>query len=583
MTRRRWALVLLGVALAGWIIGGEWVSIHTGVAEDHFLDALLGLSFLGAGVAVLDRRPGNVIGPLMIGYAVISFFGNWGNLPVPLLPTLGLVSGWLGTPLLAHIVLAYPDGHLRTTFERAVLSAAYATALGASVVFALTWAPRSFGCPYGSWCPWTPSPFPSQAASDVARWIGDHAGIVLGPLFLAAIGLRWRRASRAERRSLTPLWVAVAMLAVVYVIESVASRDPQVDPFAHLLFELGIFLQISIPIVFAWGLVSSRLARSAVGDLVVELERPLPRGGLGSALSRALGDPSLQVAYAIQGESRWVSAEGTPVSLPADNAGRGPRRVTVVEEDGEPVAALIHDPALDAGLVRAAGAAAGMAIANERLRAEVHAQLEEVRASRGRIVEAGDRERRRVERNLHDGAQQRLVTLSMELGMIRDRAGGCTPADLAGDLDEAIGELLGAIGDLRQLARGIHPAILTTEGLGAALESLAARCPVPVAVCCQAGSCAAAAEVTAYFVVAEGLANIAKHAYATRATVTVTQHGAGIRVEVADDGAGGVRTDTGSGLRGLADRVAAIGGTFGIHSTPGRGTRLIAELPGDAR
>ena len=212
----------------------------------------------------------------------------------------------------------------------------------------------------------------------------------------------------------------------------------------------------------------------------------------------------------------------------------------------------------------------------------MRSQLREVRASRARIVEAGDRERRRVERNLHDGAQQRLVTLSMALGMIRDRAGGCAPAGLARDLDEAIGELRGAIGDLRQLARGIHPAILTNEGLGAALESLAARCPVPVAVRYQGARCAEAAEVTAYFVVAEGLANVAKHAHATSATVTVTQNGAGIRVEVADDGAGGVCTEAGSGLRGLEDRVAAIGGTFGIRSTPGRGTRLTAELPGDA-
>ena len=163
--------------------------------------------------------------------------------------------------------------------------------------------------------------------------------------------------------------------------------------------------------------------------------------------------------------------------------------------------------------------------------------------------------------------------------MIRDRA----PGDLAGDLDEAIGELRGAIGDLRRLARGIHPAILTNEGLGAALDSLAARCPVPVSVRYDAARCAEAAEVTAYFVVAEGLANVAKHARATSTTVTVTQHGGGIRVEVADNGAGGVCAETGSGLRGLADRVAAIGGTFGIQSTPGRGTRLTAELPGDAR
>src|SRR5262249_8456215 len=160
-------------------------------------------------------------------------------------------------------------------------------------------------------------------------------------------------------------------------------------------------------------------------------------------------------------------------------------------------------------------------------------------------------------------AQQRLVTLSMALGMIRDRAGGsAAPAGLARELDDAIVELRGAIGVLRRLAQGIHPAVLTDLGLGAALESPAARCPGPVAVRYQAARCAEAAEVTAYFVVAEGLANVAKHARATRATVTVTQNGGGIRVEVADNGAGGVCTETGSGLRGLADRVAAIGGTF---------------------
>ena len=258
--------------------------------------------------------------------------------------------------------------------------------------------------------------------------------------------------------------------------------------------------------------------------------------------------------------------------------------MTVLDSDGTPIAALIHDPALDSEpeLLESAAAAAQLAIDNARLQAEVRSQLREVRASRARIVEAGDRERRRVERNLHDGAQQRLVTLSMALGMIRDRAGGSAPAGLARELDDAIVELRGAIGDLRRLARGIHPAILTNEGLGAALESLAARCPVPVAVRYDAARCAAAAEVTAYFVVAEGLANVAKHARATSATVTVTQHGGGIRVEVADNGAGGVCTEAGSGLRGLEDRVAAIGGTFGIRSTPGRGTRLTAELPGDA-
>src|SRR5262249_28244133 len=199
------------------------------------------------------------------------------------------------------------------------------------------------------------------------------------------------------------------------IIQTFVSGDPLVDPFAYLLKELSVVLQICIPILFTWGLVSSRLARSAVGDLVVEIGRPLPREGLRSALSRTLGDPSLHVAFAIQGDTRWGSADGTPVSFPAEDAQSEPRGVTFVEMDGQPVAALIHDSAIDAGLVRAAGAAAGMAIANERLRAEVRAQLEEVRASRQRIVEAGDRERRRVERNLHDDAQQRLMTLSLAL------------------------------------------------------------------------------------------------------------------------------------------------------------------------
>jgi signal transduction histidine kinase len=514
----------------------------------------------------------------MIANVVIGFFGNWGNLPVPLLPTLGLVSGWLVRPLLAHIALAYPGGRLRTAFERAVLSAFYATALGTSLVFALTWAPRSFGCPYGSWCPWTPSLFPSQTASDLAGWINDHAGIVLAPLFLAAIALRWRRASRAERRSLTPLWVAVAMLAAVYMIGAFAPGDPLIDPFAHLLWELGVFLQIGVPVVFAWGLLSSRLARSAVGDLVVELDRPLPPGGLRSALSRALGDPSLQVAYAIEGESRWVSADGTPVSLPAHNAGSGARQATVVEMDGEPVAALIHDPALDAGLARAAGAAAGLAIANERLRAEVRAQLEEVRASRQRIVEAGDRERRRVERNLHDGAQQRLMTLSLALGMLRDQPA----ADLAirAALADACAELQQATAELREMARGIHPAILTEEGLPPAVESLADRSPVPVRVKSDLSTrLPEPVEATAYFVISESLVNVAKHARASAVHVTITTRDGFLRLEVGDDGIGGADPRCGSGLRGLEDRVSAVGGTLRVEGPPGGGTRVLAEIP----
>jgi signal transduction histidine kinase len=221
-----------------------------------------------------------------------------------------------------------------------------------------------------------------------------------------------------------------------------------------------------------------------------------------------------------------------------------------------------------------------MAIANERLRAEVRAQLAEVRASRQRIVEAGDRERRRVERNLHDGAQQRLVALSLSLAMLRDHGSGDPETDKA--LEEVSLELKQAMQELRELARGIHPAILTQEGLEAAVESLAERSPCPVDLSSALdGRLPAPVEATAYFVVSEALANVAKYAHATAAAVELTRANGSVLVRVTDDGCGGANTDAGSGIRGLQDRVAALGGTLVVDSPPGAGTRVLATIPVD--
>jgi signal transduction histidine kinase len=269
------------------------------------------------------------------------------------------------------------------------------------------------------------------------------------------------------------------------------------------------------------------------------------------------------------------------VSLREGEAGADGRVDTFIEPDGRRLAVLIHDPALDEGLVRAAGAAAGMAIQNERLRAQVRAQLEEVRASRHRIVEAGDRERRRVERNLHDGAQQRLVTISLELAMLQQRP-DLDPATLGG-LEHASAELRSAMSELRELARGIHPAILTEEGLGAAVESVADRSAVPVQVHIDLnGRMPEPVEATAYFVVTESLANVAKYAHASVVRVEVAKRDGTLHVEVSDDGQGGADIGRGSGLRGLEDRVAAVGGTLRIESPRGNGTRVLAEIPSDA-
>jgi signal transduction histidine kinase len=570
MTRRRWFLVGLGVAALVWILGAEWVSTTHGIQENHLLDAMVGIAFVGAGIVALDRRPANLIGPLMILFGTITYIPNWSNLGLPVFPTLVLIANSIAAAFLVHVVLAYPNGRVERRFDRFVLGMVYGTMGGAVAIAVLAFPRRPPGCP----CPWTPLFFPNARMFDAATSFGDHLAFLLVPLVFAAVILRWRHASRAERKALTPLWVAASVIAIAYLISAFGSAEPT-DGFSYLMFELRGLLQLTVPVIFLWGLLSTRLARSAVGDLVVELEGPMAPGGLRLAMARALGDPTLDIAYAIDGEDRWIDAEGRAVPHPVPADGRA---VTPISREDRGLAALLHDPALDAGLVHAAGVAAGMAVDNERLRAEVRAQLEEVRNSRQRIVEAGDRERRRVERNLHDGAQQRLVTLSLALAMLQERPE--TDPEMAAGLAEALEELRAAIGELRDLARGIHPAILTEEGLAAAVESLADRSSIPVHVTAGLdGRAPEPVEATAYFVVAESLANASKYSRASGAQVDLSRSNGFLRVEVSDDGVGDADPRRGSGLRGLEDRVSALGGTLRVESPPGVGTRVLAEIP----
>jgi signal transduction histidine kinase len=242
------------------------------------------------------------------------------------------------------------------------------------------------------------------------------------------------------------------------------------------------------------------------------------------------------------------------------------------------VAALVHDPALldEPALVESVRATAALVLENERLAAEVRSQLAEVRASRGRIVAAADGERIRIERNLHDGAQQRLVTLSVSLGLEAARA---DPA-AAEALSRAQDEVEQAIAELRELARGIHPTLLRDEGLQAAVEALARRAPLPVTVeSTVADRLPDPVELAAYFVVSEALTNVAKHASAMQASVLLEREPGLLRVTVADDGAGGAQMAAGSGLAGLRDRLDALDATLAIRSRPGQGTTIRAELP----
>jgi len=299
-------------------------------------------------------------------------------------------------------------------------------------------------------------------------------------------------------------------------------------------------------------------------------------GPVREMLAESLGDRTLSIAYWLPDSETFVDEAGRPVDLPDPGSGRA---WTAVERNGVRVAAIVHDAALDTGpeLVQAAAAAAALALDNERLKADLRARVEELRVSRVRIVEAADAARRRLERDLHDGAQQQLVSLALDLRLLKSRVRDTDAEPLVDGLAE---KLAVALGELRELARGIHPAILSDRGLGPAIEALASRVPVSVESEVDIDErLSEPIEAAAYFVVAEALTNIVKYAQATKARVSVRRRADVVTVVVDDDGVGGARIGAGTGLRGLQDRLAALDGSLSIDSPGGGGTRLRARIP----
>jgi signal transduction histidine kinase len=314
---------------------------------------------------------------------------------------------------------------------------------------------------------------------------------------------------------------------------------------------------------------------STIGRTLVASRMQLG-GPVREMLAVSLGDRSVAIAYWLPDRKEFVDEAGRPVELPEPGSGRA---WTAVERDGAPVAAIVHDAALDTSpeLVEAAASASLLAIDNERLKADLRARLEELRVSRLRIVEAADDARRRIERDLHDGAQQELLALALELRVLRSRVGDGDALPL---VDGIAKRLDVALGELRELARGIHPAILTQSGLAAAVGALAERATLPVEVEMDVDRrLPAPAESAAYFLVAEALTNVVRYARASRARVQIEIDGDDLVVTVTDDGVGGVDVAAGSGLRGLQDRLAAVDGTMEIDSAPGSGTRLTGRIP----
>jgi signal transduction histidine kinase len=340
----------------------------------------------------------------------------------------------------------------------------------------------------------------------------------------------------------------------------------------------AVFLTLGVaPSALVAGLLEVSLVRSSVGDAMTGLSgRPSPTA-LREVIARALHDRSVSLAFWLPDFGTWADESGAPVPLPAPGTGRA---ATVIEGEEAPIAAIVHDASLleEPRLLEAVSAAVAIALENSRLHTELRAQLNQLAGARQRLLAAAGQERQRLERELHQGAHRRLEAVSAELELLHRRlpADPSTRQRLAGVKDE----IDRSIDELHDVARGIYPAVLTRHGLAVAVHEVAARSAAPVQLKVELDARPPEpVEVAAYFVICESLANIGKHAAASRSTVTITAPPGRLVVEIADDGVGGVRIAEGSGIRGLADRVEALDGELRVWSEPGAGTVVRAEIP----
>jgi signal transduction histidine kinase len=567
------AAVGLGVGALLAVAGGQH-NIHRGAYAA--LALAIGWGFTGTGLYAWRRRPATNIGPLMIAVGFAGLLKTLAFSNDSVVFTIGSVSEVLIYAVLIHLLLSFPSGRLDSRLDRVLVAIAYFNTTVVQLAAFLLNDPQQ-GC---AQCPANPLLIDhADAAAGVINAAQlDIAIAVLGAV-VAILYRRWRDSSHNQRRSFAPV-LAVGSLTFVLLMASLIVEQAGLSSSIDDGLTLALFGSLAcLPFAFLVGLVRSRFSQAeAVSSLIAGLGAGGGRGALRDALAQALGDPSVELAYWVPNQNTYVNAEGQPMRV--DPAPPG-KIATAIEHEGRRIAAIVHDAGLaeERDLVHAVGAAAALTLENERLDAELRAHVAELRASRSRIVTAGYAERRRLERDLHDGAQQRLMALGINLRMARNQLE--SDAQQAGALiDASLEELNAATAELRELARGIHPATLTDRGLAAALGGLAGRSPVPVELVeAPHERLPAPVESAVYFVVAEALTNVARYAKAHKVSVTVARSNDHVHVKVSDDGIGGADPARGSGLRGLSDRVAALDGRLELTSANGNGTTVRARIP----
>jgi signal transduction histidine kinase len=550
------AAVLAGRADPGWWFAGESPAAAV-------LELTAGLALLSAGAAAGWRRPDSAFGALLALAGAAWFVPEWNNPDAggSLTFTAALALGAAAPPLLAHAALAYPGGRLRSRAERAAVASAYFACVGvAGLLPALLLDPAAQGC--GD-CPGNLLLVSADAglAADLQR-VGLRLGALSSVLLVALAAWRTLCASVAERMLTAPVLAAagIYLLAVAAQFAYASDRGFIENDVIWLWAVQGVALVVlALAVGLQW--VRSRRTRSALAALVVELERSPARGGLQVALARRLGDPSLEILHSLS-DGRLVDTSGRP-SEPSPT-----RELTPLVSGGGPLAVLAHQPGLiaDPAVTEAVVSGARLALDNQRLQAELRAQLEDLRASRARIVEAADRERRRLERDLHDGAQQRLVALSLAIGLAMAERRHGDPR-----LRGAQAEVNALLADLRTLAHGIYPVALAEEGLEAAIEVLAEESAVRLRLeaTLPRERFEPPVEAAAYLVVHE----MVRDERRGWASVALSEEEDRLVLDVAGEG------EPPADLQHLEDRVGAVGGDLRTDTPAAGVTRLRAELP----
>jgi signal transduction histidine kinase len=554
---------------------GEPLTTYAGASNTfHAADIAAGLGLLATSLLAWLEPRTRRLGVLAL-LAGVAWFGpdweGWDRGPA-FVRSLGAVITPFFLALLFHLVVALPVGRLRSWPTRGLVVSVYGVAAFVSLGRALFRDP--FLDPY-CWRNCRYNSFLVHADPGVARVLDDvwvRSSLAIGLLLVVMGGWRLLTASGPARRVLLPTLLPAVLAGAGASAYAVALlRTPLEGPGRTGFSSIFLAFSLSVAVLalgLARGVLQTRRTRAAVSRLASELGEAPPPGTLRDALAVAVGDPALEVAYWLPGAQRLVDGRGKPMEAPVPRPGR---TVTPIVRDGRPLALVHHDAALLEGpaLEREIGSAARLAVDNERLQAEMLAQLEDLRASRGRIVETGDAERRRLERDLHDGAQQRLLALSYDLRLARAAAEADGDRELTTLLASAGDDAQDALGELRELAHGIYPAILAEAGLAPALATFADEAPLPV----ELGEVpeerySTPVETAAYLTVTEAIANAVERK-ATAVSVNLAREDEHLVVQIKDDAAGG-----GSEPLHLADRVGALGGSLevGPHS-------VRAEIP----